>query len=205
MKETGWKLHCVKTHLSDTSALAHLSTAKFPLSDLEGRGATWKETPPCLYFGQSSQTYYLQLMLCPAFPEQHFWNMFYFSKLWFVQSNYSSKETTSLTVFLMWPWAVTSLALRLRLAGIFWETTLCWWRDFPCAISVLQAALRGVCGRTGAVSSINEDTSIYSIFIPEFVKVKWGKNSLKVRELAILVMRIEYFHQSSSESPQDSV
>lgn len=39
-------------------------------------------------------------------------------------------------------------------------------------LSEVLAALRSVWERTGPVSSINEGTSIYSIFIPEFVKVK---------------------------------
>ena len=40
------KLHHMKTHLSDTSALAHLGTAKFPLGDFVGeRGSLGKKLP----------------------------------------------------------------------------------------------------------------------------------------------------------------
>ena len=57
----------MKTHLSDASAVAHLSTAKFPLSDLGGeRGYLGKKLPlPIL--DQSSQTYLSLANVVPYF------------------------------------------------------------------------------------------------------------------------------------------
>ena len=117
-----------------TSALAHLDTAKFPLGDWVGeRGFLGKTLPLTVLQLITSVASMAPYYLKATFLE----HVLYPQMLAFQNQLYSSKETTSFAVLLMRTWAIAFLALRLRLAAIFWEITLCWWRAFPCAISIL--------------------------------------------------------------------
>lgn len=162
---------------SDTSALSPLGTAKVPLGDLVGQN---------LYFTLVSYLSLvdLQPVWCLTFSEQHFWNVFCISKLQLIQKQLqSSKETTSLSVLLMWLWAITSLSHQFRLADIFWETTVCWWQAFPYAISFFLGALGSMWETTWpAHPQVKVGLSIHPTFIPECVKIKWSKKILKKLE-----------------------
>lgn len=87
-----------------------------------------------------------------------------------------------------------SLLWANRSAGIFWETTLCWWQAFPYAISFFLVALGSVWETTWPVHpQMKVGISIHPTFIPECMEDKMKQEDpWKIRELFILVMRVEY-------------